>query len=101
VSRVVRSASIDGIEAVEGSFLALADGRAVAALADAADALLAVADALLAEGGDVLTVLLGDGEPAGGVLAAAAASLAAARPGLEVAVHEGGQTQPLALLALE
>jgi DAK2 domain fusion protein YloV len=101
VSRAVRSASIDGIEAAAGSFLALANGRAVAALADPADALRAVAEALLADGGDVLTVLLGDGEPAGGVLAAAAASLAAARPGLEVAVHEGGQTQPLVLLALE
>jgi uncharacterized protein len=101
VSRAVRSASIDGIEVAEGAFIALANGRAVAALADPADALVAVAEALLAAGGDVLTVLLGAGEPAGGALAAAAASLAPEHPGLEVAVHEGGQTHPLALLALE
>ena len=46
-------------------------------------------------------MLLGEGEHAGGALAAAAASLAATHPALEVAVHEGGQAHPLALLALE
>jgi uncharacterized protein len=101
VSRAVRNASIDGIEVAAGSYIALAEGRAVAAVADPADALRAAAEALLSAGGDVLTVLLGDGEPAGGALAAAAGLLASAHPGLEVAVHEGGQTHPLVLLALE
>jgi hypothetical protein len=101
VSRAVRSAAIDGVAVSEGEFIALAEGRAIAALADRGDALRAAADALLAGGGDVLTVLLAAGEPAGGVLAAAAASLTSSHPGLEVAVHEGGQAHPAALLALE
>jgi uncharacterized protein len=101
VSRAVRSASIDGLEVAAGSYIALAEGRAVSASADPAEALRIAAEALLSAGGDVLTVLLGDGEPAGGALAAAAGLLASAHPGLEVAVHEGGQTHPLVLLALE
>jgi DAK2 domain fusion protein YloV len=101
VARAVRTASIDGVAVAEGQCIALADGRALAAFADAGSALRAVADALLAKGGDVVTVLLGEGEHAGGPLAAAAAGLASSHPGLEVAVHDGGQAHPLALLAVE
>jgi hypothetical protein len=61
----------------------------------------AVAQELLETDGDVLTVLLGAGEIAGGGLAAAAAALTSTHPSLEVAVHEGGQAHPVALLAVE
>jgi hypothetical protein len=84
-----------------GRLVASADGVPVASLDDPAEALRAVAEALLRPGGELLTVLLGAGEPAGGVLAGAAASLTRAHPGLEVAVHEGGQPGSLALLAVE
>ncbi len=46
-------------------------------------------------------MLLGAGEVAGGELAAAAAALTTSHPLLEVAVHEGGQAHPVALLAVE
>jgi uncharacterized protein len=101
VASAVRDASIDGVQVRAGDCIAFADGRAIASLPDPESALRAAADALLAAGGDVLTVLLGEGELAGGALAAAAASLASTHPALEVAVHEGGQAHPLALLALE
>jgi hypothetical protein len=84
-----------------GRLVASADGVPVASLDDPAAALQAVAEALLRPDSEVLTVLLGAGEPAGGLLAGAAAGLANAHPGLEVAVHEGGQPGSLALLAVE
>ena len=68
---------------------------------DPSSALQAVAEELLEGGGEILTVLLGAGEMAGGALAAAAAALTSAHPQLEVAVHEGGQAHPVALLAVE
>jgi uncharacterized protein len=101
VSRAVRAASIDGVEIGPGDYLALAGGRAIAAFSEPEAALRAVAESLLGSGGDVLTVLLGEGEPAGGSLAATAAALASTHPGLEVAVHEGGQAHPMALLSVE
>jgi DAK2 domain fusion protein YloV len=101
VSRAVRNATIDGIEVSAGESVALAGGRAIGAFATPEEALHAVAQALLETDGDILTVLLGAGEIAGGALAAAAAALTSAHPSLEVAVHEGGQAHPVALLALE
>jgi uncharacterized protein len=101
VSRAVRGATIDGVEVAAGEWIALAGGRALAAAATPEAALRVVAEELLETGGDILTVLLGAGEIAGGALAAAAASLTSAHPQLEVAVHEGGQAHPIALLAIE
>jgi DAK2 domain fusion protein YloV len=101
VSRAVRRATIDGIEVSEGECIALAGGTAIGAFATPAEALHAVAQELLETDGDILTVLLGAGERAGGGLAAAAAALTSTHPSLEVAVHEGGQAHPVALLAVE
>ena len=97
----MRSATIDGIEVSAGEWIALAGGTALAACATPEEALHVVAQELLEAGGDILTVLLGAGELAGGALAAAAASLTSTHPELEVAVHEGGQAHPVALLAIE
>jgi uncharacterized protein len=101
VARAVRSASIDGVAVEPGACIALAGGRALAAFATPEEAVVAVAGELLEAGGEILTVLLGAGEQAGGALAAAAGALASVYPGLEVAVHEGGQAHPVALLAVE
>jgi dihydroxyacetone kinase-like predicted kinase len=101
VSRAARDATIDGVSVAEGEWIALASGTALAAFATPEPALQAVAEELLETGGEILTVLLGAGELAGGPLAAAAAALATTHPGLEVAVHEGGQAHPVALLAVE
>jgi DAK2 domain fusion protein YloV len=101
VALAVRSATIDGVPVEPGVYIALAGGTALAAFATAEEALRAVAGELLEPGGEILTVLLGAGEQAGGTLAAAAGSLASLHPQLEVAVHEGGQAHPVALLAVE
>jgi len=101
VSRAVRTATIDGVPISAGEWIALAGGTALAACATPEAALQVVAEELLETGGDILTVLLGAGEIAGGALAAAAASLTSRHPQLEVAVHEGGQAHPVALLAVE
>jgi uncharacterized protein len=101
VSRAARDATIDGVSVAEGEWIALASGTALAAFATPEPALQAVAEELLETGGEILTVLLGAGELAGGPLAAEAAALATTHPGLEVAVHEGGQAHPVALLAVE
>jgi dihydroxyacetone kinase-like predicted kinase len=101
VSTAVRAATIDGIEVAAGASIALVDGRALAAFGRPELALQAVAEELLESGGEILTVLLGAGEIAGGALAAAAAALTSVHPLLEVAVHEGGQAHPVALLAVE
>ncbi|MDX6524796.1 MAG: fatty acid kinase [Gaiellales bacterium] len=101
VSRAARDATIDGVSVAEGEWIALASGTALAAFATPEPALQAVAEELLEAGGEILTVLLGAGKLAGGPLAAAAAALATTHPGLEVAVHEGGQAHPVALLAVE
>jgi DAK2 domain fusion protein YloV len=101
VGRAVRSATIDGVEVMQGQAIALAGGTAIGAFATPEEALRAVAEELLETGGEILTVLLGAGEIAGGALAAAAAGLTSTYASLEVAVHEGGQAHPVALLAVE
>jgi DAK2 domain fusion protein YloV len=101
VSTAVRCATIDGVEVAAGESIGLVDGRARASFARPELALQAVAEELLEGGGEILTVLLGAGEVAGGALAAAAAALTSRHPQLEVAVHEGGQAHPVALLAVE
>ena len=98
----MRAASIDGVDVAAGDYLALAGGRALAAVRRRPRPRCGrAAESLLETGGDILTVLLGEGELAGGTLAATAAALASTHPGLEVAVHEGGQAHPIALLAVE
>jgi hypothetical protein len=101
VAHALRNATIDGIEVSAGESIALSGGTAIGAFATPAEALHAVAQALLETDGEILTVLLGAGEIAGGALAAAAAALTSTHPSLEVAVHEGGQAHPLAVLAIE
>jgi len=101
VARAVRSATISAVPISAGEWIALAGGTPLAAFATPAEALQAVAEELLETGGEIVTVLLGAGEPAGGPLAAAAAALGSTHPGVEIAVHEGGQAHPVALLAVE
>jgi DAK2 domain fusion protein YloV len=93
-----RDASVDGIAVRAGNFLALLDGKAVAAgpsFDEVASSLLA---GLLAEPRDVLTVLTGDGAPPlNGVLD----GLARNHPALELDVHDGGQPHYPLLLSAE
>lgn len=87
VTRASRSALLGALEVEEGSFLGLVDGEPVSAGPVRDQVARAVLDRL-AEGADVLTVLLGaDAEPFDGLCD----ELAAAHPELEIEVHEGGQ----------
>jgi len=92
-----RSASVDGVEVGEGDFLGLVEGEAVASGADLVPVATSVVERLLGDSADVLTVLLGDGASADGVVE----QVRAAHPDLDVEVHEGGQPHYPLLFAVE
>jgi fatty acid kinase len=93
-----RDATIDGVTASKGDFLGLLDERAVAAGPSFPDVARAVAERLLAEPRDVLTILTGEDAPA---LDGLLDELAEQHPGLEIDVHEGGQSHYPMLLSAE
>jgi fatty acid kinase len=93
-----RDASVDGVPVREGEFLALLDGKAVAAGAGFDDVARSLIERLLAEPRDVLTLLRGEGAPSlNGLLD----ELAEQHPELELDVHEGGQPHYPLLLSAE
>jgi dihydroxyacetone kinase-like predicted kinase len=93
-----RDAALDGIAVREGEYLGLVSGRAVAAGPGFHEVARAVADGLLAEPRELLTLLTGEGAPAlNGLLD----ELARRHPDLEVDVHEGGQPHYPLLLSAE
>jgi dihydroxyacetone kinase-like predicted kinase len=93
-----RDASIDGVSARQGEFLGLADERAVASGPAFVEVARAVAETLLAEPRDVLTLLTGeDAPPLDGLLD----ELAERHPELEIDVHDGGQPHYPLLLSAE
>ncbi|HZO96832.1 MAG TPA: DAK2 domain-containing protein [Gaiellaceae bacterium] len=86
------------VEEHEGAWRAAADGATVAEAASFEEAARLLVEHLLAAPRSVLTLLAGErSPPLGGLLA----ELAAARPELEVEVHEGGQARPALLAAAE
>ena len=93
-----RYASVDGIAAREGEFLGLLNEKAVAAGPSFPEVARAVAEGLLAEPRDLLTLLTGqDAPPLDGLLD----ELAESHPGLEIDVQEGGQPHYPLLLSAE
>ena len=93
-----RDASADGVAVREGEFLALLDGRAVAAGAGFDDVARELLELLLAQPRDVLTLLRGEGAPPlNGLLD----ELAERHPELELDVHDGGQPHYPLLLSAE
>jgi DAK2 domain fusion protein YloV len=93
-----RDASIDGVAASKGDYLGLLDERAVAAGPSFPEVVRAVAQQLLAEPRDVLTILTGENAPP---LDGLLDELAEQHPGLEIDVHEGGQPHYPLLLSAE
>ncbi len=93
-----RDASIDGVTASKGDFLGILDERAVAAGPSFPEVVRAVAQQLLAEPRDVLTILTGESAPP---LDGLLDELAEQHPGLEIDVHEGGQPHYQVLLSAE
>jgi hypothetical protein len=93
-----RDASADGLPVREGEFLALLEGRAVAAGAGFDEVARELLEQLLAEPRDVLTLLRGEGAPP---LNGLVDELAERHPELELDVHEGGQPHYPLLLSAE
>src|SRR5438067_1976261 len=98
VTTASRDAEIDGLTVEKGDYLGLLDDRAMAAGPSFTEVARAVADALLAEPRDVLTLLAGDGAPG---LNGLVDELGARYPALEIDLHEGGQPHYQLLLSAE
>jgi dihydroxyacetone kinase-like predicted kinase len=93
-----RDASVDGVVAKEGEFLGLLNEKALAAGPSFPEVARAVAEGLLAEPRDLLTLLTGrDAPPLNGLVG----ELAERYPGLEIDVQEGGQPHYPLLLSAE
>ncbi len=90
VSRSVRTATVDGVAIREGDAIALVDGRMVAATETLEDALLAGLDVATEDGGEIVTVYLGQDAPPDA--AERLPRLIGERhPDLEIQIISGGQ----------
>ena len=98
VTTASRDSELDGLTIKTGEYLGLLDDRAVAAGPSFAAVARTVADGLLAEPRDVLTLLAGDGAPE---LNGLVDELSARHPELEIDLHEGGQPHYQLLLSAE
>ena len=93
-----RDATIDGVSVREGEFLGLLDERVVAAGPSFDEVARALAEGLLSEPREVLTLLTGEGvPPLNGLLA----ELAEIHPEVEIDVHDGGQPHYPLLISAE
>jgi dihydroxyacetone kinase-like predicted kinase len=98
VTTASRDAQLDGVTVRQGEYLGLLNGKAVAAGPSFAEVARSVAEGLLAEPRDVLTLLAGDGAPE---LNGLVDELSAEHPELEIELHDGGQPHYQLLLAAE
>jgi uncharacterized protein len=98
VTTASRGAELDGLTVNKGEYLGLLDDRAVAAGPSFAEVARAVADGLLAEPREILTLLAGDGASE---LNGLVDELSARHPELEIDLHEGGQPHYQLLLSAE
>ncbi|WP_409341063.1 DAK2 domain-containing protein [Paenibacillus sp. MBLB4367] len=90
VTNAVRDTSIDGVDIKEGDFLGIMDGKIVASCPEIGETCRKLLDCMLAEGGDLVTVLSGS-DAAEEETDALEAYLTGAYPDTEVEVHQGGQ----------
>lgn len=100
VTMAVRDSSIDGVNVKAGSYIGLVEGRVVASTTDLADAARAVAEELLADDKELMTVLVGGGEWSRAA-AEAAERLREQFPDVEFEIHDGGQPLYPLLMAAE
>jgi len=96
IAQASRDATVDGIVAAEGEFLALLDGRAFAAGADLGDVLGRLLDRFAADGRSFVQVLRGEGAPP-----AAEIEAGIEERGMEPDVKWGGQPHYPLLLSAE
>jgi uncharacterized protein len=93
-----RDVELDGVEVRKGAWLGLADGAAVASSSDFEDVAFAVADRLLGDGREVLTLLTGEEEPE---LEGLLSRVQKQHPSVELDVQPGGQPHYPLLLSAE
>jgi DAK2 domain fusion protein YloV len=93
-----RDVELDGVDVRKGAWLGLADGAAVASSPDFDEVAAAVAERLLDDGREVLTLLTGADEPE---LDGLLRRIRERRPDVELEVHPGGQPHYPLLLSAE
>ena len=93
-----RDVELDGVAVRKGAWLGLADGTAVASSPDFDFVAGAVADRLLSDGREILTLLTGEDEPR---LDAFLQGVRERHPGVELDVQPGGQPHYPLLLSAE
>jgi len=98
VTLASRDVELDGVDVRKGAWLGLADGAAVASSSDFDEVACAVAEKLLGDGREVLTLLTGEDEPD---LAGFLARLQELHPAVELDVQPGGQPHYPLLLSAE
>jgi uncharacterized protein len=98
VTRASRDVELDGIAVRKGAWLGLADGAAVASSPDFDEVATAVAERLLSNGREVLTLLTGADEPE---LDGLLRTIQDRHPGVELDVQAGGQPHYPLLLSAE
>ena len=100
VTQAVRHTEIDGVEVRDGDYIGILEKGIVVSRPLLGDACRDLIAKLLEQGGDLLTVLTGEGsEPSG--TEELAAWIAETYPDVELEVHEGGQPLYPYLFALE
>ncbi|QJC54359.1 DAK2 domain-containing protein [Paenibacillus albicereus] len=100
VTQAVRNTEIDGIEVQEGDFIGIVEKRIVISESDLQEACRGLIRQLLENGGDLLTILTGEGSDASAT-DELADWVAETYPDVELEVHEGGQPLYPYLFALE
>lgn len=100
VTRAVRSQDLDGVTVHAGDWLGLVSEQIVVSAVDLAEVAGEVLERLLAPGGELVTVIEGEGATRHAT-AALRRRLAEAHPGVEVEVHRGGQPVYAYLLGAE
>jgi DAK2 domain fusion protein YloV len=98
VTLASRDVQLDGVDVRKGAWLGLADGAAVASSSDFDDVACAVADELLGNGREVLTLLTGEDEPD---LVNLLRRIQERHPAVELDVQPGGQPHYPLLLSAE
>ncbi len=93
-----RDVELDGVDVRKGAWLGLADGAAVASSSDFEEVAFAVADRLLGDGREVLTLLTGEEEPD---LEGFLRRIQTRHPDVELEVQPGGQPHYPLLLSAE
>ncbi len=98
VTMASRDVDLDGVSVRKGCWLGLADGAAVACSGDFDEVACAVAETLLGEGREILTLLTGEDEPD---LTGLLRRLEESHPNVELDVQPGGQPHYPLLLSAE